>query len=211
MKLLPEKRISSSYLRLQDGKIIADFRDITQYDIFKEITIGLRAEDYKDVDIDTSGKDAKLILSISKKNIIDFLERSKKIIQQEEYIEKYLEHGDRIGVKALKYIITREMIDPDLLIQYLPSKDLIEKDCELWHRLSILSCGYYATDEGLLSIELAKKLAMGEELDDYPEQMIYHYYRYPDEYKSTCDVPFTKSEFLKSVEEERKEIKVRKK
>ena len=44
---------------------------------------------------------------------------------------------------------------------------------------------------------------MGERLDDYPEQMIYHYYKYPDKYQSTCDVPFTKSELIESIEIER--------
>jgi len=203
MKLLPEKRMSSSYLRIDDEKIITDYIDITQYDVFKEMTTSFTLEDYKDVDIDISGKEGKIILTVPKEKIISFLEKSKKMIQREEYIEKYLTFKDRIGIKALRYIISREMIDPDLLMQYLPAKDLIEKDYELWDRLSVLSCGYYATEEGLLSIELAKRLAMGERLDDCPEQMIYHYYKYPDKYQSTCDVPFTKSELIESIEIER--------
>ena len=59
MKLLPEKRMSSSYLRIDDEKIITDYIDITQYDVFKEITTSFTLKDYKDVDIDISGKEGK--------------------------------------------------------------------------------------------------------------------------------------------------------
>lgn len=107
MKLLPEKRMSSSYLRIDDEKIITDYIDITQYDVFKEITTSFTLEDYKDVDIDISGKEGKIILTVPKEKIISFLEKSKKMIQREEYIEKYLTFKDRIGIKALRYNFKR--------------------------------------------------------------------------------------------------------
>ena len=78
MKLLPEKRMSSSYLRIDDEKIITDYIDITQYDVFKEMTTSFTLEDYKDVDIDISGKEGKIILTVPKEKIISFLEKSKK-------------------------------------------------------------------------------------------------------------------------------------
>ena len=123
---------------------------------------------------------------------------------------KYIALRDRIGDAAVHYLMTREtLFDPDLLLPYLPSKELIEEDMKLWHRTIDASCGYYATDEGALSLELTKKLAMGESIDEYPEQLEYHYYWYPDKNKSVCLAPFTKTEFLESVKKE--QLSLRKK
>ena len=203
MKYIPEKLFR--FLELdKEGKIRAEYYDMTMYDAYVYLKSGFTIEDYKDLDLDISGDDGKIILTVPKERITKFLDMADDLTKHEEYIKKYLAFGDRIGIDALRYIFSRKLVDPDLLEQYLPSKELIEKDYELWHWLIELSCGYYATDEGLLSIELAKKLALGESLDDYSEQMTYHYYKYPDKDKSECLVPFTKSELLESIEKEKK-------
>ena len=211
MKYLPSRTIVSTDIYEIGGKIDPVYCDITQYDVFREVTSGFSAEDYIDVDVDITKEEGKIILTVPQEKIISFLERAKEITQHIEYYDKYIALGDRLGVEALKYIIERKMIDPDLLLQYLPSKELIEEDSKLYHQLSLLSCFYHGTDEGMLSIELAKKLALKESLDEYPEEMIYHYYCYPSTSKSIRDVPFTKSEFLKSVEKEQKQRILRKK
>jgi len=101
IKLLPEKRMSSSYLRIDDKKIITDYIDITQYDVFKEITTSFTLEDYKNVDIDISGKEGKIILTVPKEKIISLLEKSKKMIQREEYIENILHLKTELVLKRL--------------------------------------------------------------------------------------------------------------
>ena len=198
MKLLPKKRLIIGRIA---GKI--DSIKYEPIDTFDELFLGISSSDCKDIQIDVSSEDGKILLTVSKDKLVGFIKKAEEMKQREEYKEKYLALRDRIGDSAVLYLTSREtLFDPDLLIDYLPSKELIEKDMKLWYRTLEVSCGYYATDEGVLSLELAKKLAMGETLDDYPEKLEYHYYWYPKETKSVCDVPFTKSEFLDSVKKE---------
>lgn len=202
MRLLPEKKIKIVGLR---DELLIDYDEITQYDILRYLTSKLMVSDYKAIQVDTSSKDGKIILTVSKDKLIEILTDAESFKQEEEYKEKYLLLRDRIGDAAVKYLMTtKTMVDPDELVKYLPSKELIEKDCELWYRLFELSCGYHAPDEGLLSIELSKKLALGKTLDEYPDQLEYHYYYYPQQFKSLIPATFTKTEFMEDIKEQEK-------
>ena len=202
MSLLPEKIIEIDLLQ---GELIVWYKQITQYEVFKELLAG---SDLKVADV---SKDiGKITIDVSKDKLQKFLAKVEYINCQEQYKMKYIALRDRIGDAAVHYLMTREtLFDPDLLLPYLPSKELIEEDMKLWHKTIDVSCGYYATDEGVLSLELAKKMAMGESIDEYPEQLEYHYYWYPDKNKSVCLAPFTKTEFLESVKKE--QLSLRKK
>ena len=200
MRLLPEKRIGIGYDDFY-------YEEITQYDILKSICDKCRESDFKDIQVDASKEEGEVILTIKKEKLLYFLEEAKKKRKQYEYDMKYIALKEKVGFGAVKQLLGTQ-IEPEQLIKYLPSKELIEKDYELWYRLYKLSCGYYTTDEGLLSIELAKQLATGKSLDAYPEQLVYHYYEHPQQFKSVCDVPFTKTEFLESIKKRQKTKKL---
>lgn len=201
MRLLP-KKIVEKCLK-SDLDLEHPYKEITPYDIFTKITEYYGMDDYKDVKVDVSGEEGLITISVTKEKLLRFLDEAEKIKKQSEYDKKFLALRDRIGDQAVKYLIGTS-IDPDELIKYLPSREIIEKDYDLYYRCFAASCGYYYPEEGLLSIELAKKLALGQTLDEYPEQLIYHYYAYPDKTKSVCELPFTKTEFLESIESKQK-------
>ena len=196
MRLLPERIVKKGCGFSLD--LERPYDEITEYHILKKILEKCSVSDYKDVKIDTLGEDGQILVTIKKEKLIKFLEEAEKTTKQAEYDEKFLTLREQIGDQAVKYLIGTP-IDPDELIKYLPSKDLIEKDYQLYRKCCDVSCGYYSTDEGLLSIELAKHLAMGKSLDEYPEKLEYHYHWYPHETKFVCEVAFTKSEFLESI------------
>ncbi|MBQ9072052.1 MAG: hypothetical protein IJY25_02730 [Bacilli bacterium] len=204
MGLLPERIVDKSKMWYTD--LEQSYKEITQYDILKQILDKCSISDYKDIKIDTSGEDGLLLVTIKKEKLEQAKEELEKIKKQAEYDEKFLTLREKIGDQAVKYLIGTP-IDPVELIKYLPSKELIEKDYELYRKCCDVSCGYYSTDEGLLSIELAKHLAIGKSLDEYPEKLEYHYYWYPYETKQVCEATFTKTEFLESMEKAKQKIK----
>lgn len=202
MKLLPE-----SILDYSDLKVLCE--DTTYEDILEWIVDRLYSSDYKSVELDMTDEDGLILIKIKKKKIVEFLEEIQQISQQVEYDKKYMALRERVGDKVVEYLIGTP-IDPDKLIKYLPSKELIDEDYKLYQKLFGLSCGYYTPDEGLLSIELAKQLAIGKSIDEYPEKLDYHFYWYPKETKSVCEASFTKSEFLDSIKKEQSKLLIKK-
>lgn len=204
MRLLPEKIVDKEKMGYKD--IEESYKEITHYDIFQKISEYLSVDDYKDVKIDVSKDEGLVSLFVKKEKLLKFLKEAEKIKRQADYDKKFILLRERLGDDALKYLIGTP-IDPDILVEFLPPREIIEKDFELYYKLFKLSCGYHYPEEGLLSIELAKQLALGKTLDEYPEKLEYHYYWYPKETKSVCEAPFTKQEFLDSIQKEKTKIK----
>lgn len=159
----------------------------------------LHPEDFKSIKF---GEDGLVVIEIKEEKMLKLSEEMETLSQQAEYDRKYMELRERVGEKVVEYLIGTP-IDPDILIKYLPSRELIEEDFKQYYTLFGLSCGYHTPTEGLLSIELAKKLAKGESIDEYPEKLEYHYYHYPKETISVCNATFTKTEFLESIKKEK--------
>ena len=160
-------------------------------------------DEYEDIKVEFIEDKAKISFSLPKEKTIYLLNKIEEKRKQEEYKKKYLQLKDRINDIGIKYLISREMVDPEELIKYLPEKDILEKDISMYQRACDLSCGYYSTDEGILSLEIAKTLAKGESLDKYPEKLQYHYYVYPETEQSVEDALFTKTEFLESIKKKK--------
>ena len=198
MELLPESILDYSDLE-------ESYEDTTYDDILEWIMDKLYSSDYKSVELDMCDEEGLISIKIKKEKMVELLEEIKQIRQQIEYDKKYMALRERVGAKVVEYLIGTP-IDPDILIKYLPSRELIEEDYKLYYKLFGLSCGYHTPDEGLLSIELAKQLAIGKSIDEYSEKLEYHFYWYPKETKSVCEVAFTKSEFLDSIKKEQSKL-----
>lgn len=157
-------------------------------------------------DISLKADSGLIEISVDKEKLKSFIGYADKVRQQEEYKQKCLELESEFSL-ALGYVLTREItVDPEILVKYLPEKSLIDADYAMWKRSLELSCGYYALSEGMYSIELAKKLALGETLDDIDEELKYHYYVYPHQEPFEDKAAFTKSEFIKSVADRKEQI-----
>lgn len=202
MKLLPEFILDYS-----DLEVLCE--DTTYEDILEWIIDRLYSSDYKSVELDMTDEDGLISIKIEKEKMVKLLEEIQQIRLQAEYDKKYMALRGRVGDKVVEYLIGTP-IDPDKLIKYLPSKELIDEDYKLYHKLFGLSCGYHTPDEGLLSIELTKQLAVGKSIDEYPEKLEYHFYWYPKETKSACEASFTKSEFLDSIKKEQSKVLIKK-
>lgn len=202
MKLLSESILDYSDLE-------ESYKDTTYDDILEWIMDRLYSSDYKFVELDMTDEDGLISIKIKKEKMVELLEEIQQIRQQTEYDKKYMALRERDGDKAVEYLIGTPIV-PDKLIKYLLSKELIEEDYKLYHKLFVLSCGYHTPDEGLLSIELAKQLAMRKSIDEYPEKLEYYFYWYPKEIKSVCDALFTKSEFLDNIKKEQSKVLMKK-
>ena len=194
MKLLPGTILDYSDLE--------EYEDITYSDILEWLMDKFYSSDYKSIELDISDDEGLISVKVKKEKMVKLLEEIQTIQQQIEYDKKYMTLKKRVGKEVVEYLIGTP-IDPDELIKYLPSRELISEDYKLYHKLFGLSCGYHTPDEGLLSIELAKQLAMGKSIDEYPEELQYHFYCYPQETKSVCEASFTKSEFIDSIEKQK--------
>ena len=210
MKLLPEKRMLVDPL---EKSLSIYYEDITQYDIFESMR--LSSKDFKDIQISISEGEGKIEITVPKERIEEFQKTAEKTFIEEEYKEKYLLLRDRLGDMPLKYLLFRiNIIDPEKLIDYLPSRELLERDYEQWDYITRDCINHRAPTEKLLSIVLAEELLLGKDLSQYPEELEYHYYReakYPELTQFSCKATFTKSEFLESVKSMQKQKELRKK
>ena len=198
----------SSVSSLEEGSLYIQEEEVSYTDYIREIysRILLTAQEFT---FDTKGEDGIVSFKVSKDYIKSFEDYILKQEERQEYLRRCIALKDRIGTIAVEYLCKIQCIDLDKFdkfVDLLPSKELILKDAKTYRGACVVSCGYYATDEGMLSLEIPKKLACGESIDEYPEQLQYHYYWYPSKDKKVIDADFTKSELLKSMGK-KKELK----
>ena len=93
-------------------------------------------------------------------------------------------------------------MDFDKVVEYLPSKEILEKDLKQYELLKLYACGYSSKIDYPLSLKLVMDLVEGKSLEKYPEQLIYvHQGCIGGDLKMHETLAtFTKQEFLESIE-----------
>lgn len=112
---------------------------------------------------------------------------------KEEYSEQYIEY--------LKNLIKRKHISKDLIIECLPSADLIKEDEQHKHEISSKTRIYFGSFYPV-SYFMTTDLIKGN-INKYPEQPCYYINVLQKEIPTT----FTKQEFLESINKQKSKLK----
>jgi hypothetical protein len=124
---------------------------------------------------------------------------------QEKYEEDAKRTDDLVGqytsnfIEHLKYLITRKHIKYDRLMECLPEPSIIEEDENQLLEIS----RYYRIHFGVsnpISHDMVESLAKYNNLDEYDEEPKY----YISTSNKSCPATFTKSQFLKTIEDKKK-------